>query len=92
MICYHGLMRGPNQKIFLIFLGLLSLFAASSLQAADLQTARVRTVVTSDTVTGKVVGVSDADTISVMRGARALKVRLHGIASMGEAPERERYV
>ncbi|NIM99383.1 MAG: SNase-like nuclease, partial [candidate division Zixibacteria bacterium] len=28
---------------------------------------------------GKVVGISDGDTISAMRGGRAVKVRLHGI-------------
>ena len=33
----------------------------------------------NDTFTGKVVGVSDGDTISVMRKGRAVKVRLHGI-------------
>jgi len=31
------------------------------------------------TFTGKVVGVTDGDTISVMRSGRAVKVRLHGI-------------
>jgi len=33
----------------------------------------------ADTFTGKVVGVSDGDTIKVMRQGRAVKVRLHGI-------------
>jgi len=33
----------------------------------------------SETFIGKVVGVSDGDTISVMREGRAVKVRLHGI-------------
>lgn len=39
----------------------------------------------TDTFTGKVVGVSDGDTISVMRGGRAVKVRLHGI----DCPEKK---
>ena len=39
-------------------------------QAGSVQTA---------TFTGKVVGVSDGDTIKVMREGRAVKVRLHGI-------------
>jgi endonuclease YncB( thermonuclease family) len=33
----------------------------------------------ADTFAGKVVGVTDGDTISVMRAGRAVKVRLHGI-------------
>jgi endonuclease YncB( thermonuclease family) len=37
----------------------------------------------ADTFTGKVVGVSDGDIISVMRGGRAVKVRLHGIDCPG---------
>ena len=79
MICYHRVMMGPNQKIFLTFLFLSFLYAPSALQAANSQTAWVKTVVASDTFTGKVVGVSDGDTISVMRGGRGVKVRLHGI-------------
>jgi endonuclease YncB( thermonuclease family) len=39
----------------------------------------------ADTFTGKVVGVSDGDIISVMRGGRAVKVRLHGI----DCPEKK---
>jgi endonuclease YncB( thermonuclease family) len=78
-------MRGPNQKIFLTFFILSSLFAPSSLQAADFQTAWVKTVVAGDTFTGKVVGVSDGDTISVMRGGKAVKVRLYGI----DCPEKK---
>ena len=39
----------------------------------------------ADTFTGKVVGVSDGDTISVMREGRAVKVRLHGI----DCPEKK---
>ena len=79
MICYYRVMRGPNQKISLPFLVLLFLFAPSSLQAADSQTAWVKTVVASDTFTSKVVGVSDGDTIKVMRENQAVKVRLHAI-------------
>ena len=61
-------MGGPNQKIFLTFLVISFLFAPSSLQAADFKTSQVKTDVASETFTGKVVGVSDGDTISVMRG------------------------
>ena len=78
-------MRGPNQKIFLTFLVLSFLFAPSSLQAADSQLVWLKTVVASDTFTGKVVGVSDGDTISVMRGGKAVKVRLYGI----DCPEKK---
>lgn len=54
-----------NQKTFLYLLVLLLLsFPISS---------------TAATFTGKVVGISDGDTISVMREGRAVKVRLHGI-------------
>ena len=77
-------MKGLNQKIFLTFLVLSFLSGPSSLQAADFQRACVKAGVASDGFTGKVVGVSDGDIISVMRGGRAVKVRLHGIASMGE--------
>ena len=52
------------QKIFLPLLVLLPLFS----QANGPQT-----------FTGKVVGVSDGDTISIMREGKAVKVRLHGI-------------
>lgn len=85
-------MRGPNEKIFLTFLVLSFLFAPSCLPAADFQTAEVKTVVSNDIFTGKVVGVSDGDTISVMREGRAVKIRLLGIASMGKVPEGERHV
>jgi len=85
-------MRWPSQGIFLPLLVLLFLFVLLSLQAADLQTTRIKRVVASYSFAGKVVGVSDGDTISVMRGGRAVKVRLHGIASMEKAQERERYV
>ena len=78
-------MGGPKQKIFLSFLVLSFLFGPSSLQATDFQTAWIKTVVASDTFTGKVVGVSDGDTISVMRAGKAVKVRLHGI----DCPEKK---
>jgi len=78
-------MRGANLRIFLTFLVLSFLFALSSLQSADSQQAWLKTVVASDTFTGKVVGVSDGDTISVMRKGRAAKVRLHGI----DCPEKK---
>jgi len=61
---------GPRQSIFLPLLVLLFLSIPIFSQAADSQTG---------TFTGKVVGVSDGDTISVMRGGRAVKVRLNGI-------------
>lgn len=85
MICYHRLMRGPKQKIFLSFLVLSFLFGPSSLQASGFQSVWVKTVFSSDIFTGKVVGVSEGDTISVMRGGRAVKVRLHGI----DCPEKK---
>lgn len=68
-------MLGPKQKIFLSFLVISFLFALSSFQAADPQPAWVKTVVAGDIFTGRVVGVSDGDTISVMRGGRSVKVR-----------------
>jgi micrococcal nuclease len=54
-------------------------------QAANPQTVWVQTVFVSDTFTGKVVGVSDGDTISVMRAGKAVKVRLYGI----DCPEKK---
>ena len=66
----------PRQNIFLPLLVLLFLSVPLFSQAADSQT---------DTFTGKVVGVSEGDTISVMRGGRAVKVRLHGI----DCPEKK---
>ena len=69
----------PNQNIFQTFLILSFLFASPSLQTTDSQAALVKTAVASDTFTGKVVGVSGGDTISVMRQGRPVKVRLHGI-------------
>jgi endonuclease YncB( thermonuclease family) len=36
-------------------------------------------LVYADQFTGKVVGISDGDTISVLRGGKAVKVRLHGV-------------
>ncbi|MFX0200116.1 MAG: thermonuclease family protein [Candidatus Hodarchaeota archaeon] len=85
IICYHRLMRGPKQKIFLSFLVIPFLFGPSSLQVADFQTAWVKTVVAIDMFTGKVIGVSDGGTISVMREGRAVKVRLYEI----DCPEKE---
>jgi endonuclease YncB( thermonuclease family) len=61
-------MKWPNRKVFLLFLGLLLLSVPLFSQANDPQS-----------FTGKVVGVSDGDTISVMWEGRAVKVRLHGI-------------
>jgi endonuclease YncB( thermonuclease family) len=73
-------MGGLNQKIFLTFLVLLFLSAPSSLQASEYsQPAYFKLFVEGNTFTGKVVGISDGDTISVMRGGRAVEVRLHGI-------------
>jgi len=65
-------MRLPCRKIFLPLLVLLSLSIPSFSLAAE-------------TFIGKVVGVSDGDTISVMREGRAAKVRLHGI----DCPEKK---
>lgn len=72
-------MRWPRQQILLLLLILLFPSVALSPQASDFQIAWVKTAVATDTFTGKVVGVSDGDTISVMRGSRAVKVHLHGI-------------
>jgi len=59
-------MRRPKRTIFLCSLALLIL----STPLLSLVT---------DTFTGKVVAVSDGDTIKVMHEGRAVKVRLHGI-------------
>ncbi len=64
-------MRSPCRKIFPPFFALLLLSVPLSSQP--------------DTFTGKVVGVSDGDTIKVMRQGRAVKVRLHGI----DCPEKK---
>ena len=61
-----------RQSIFLPLLVFLFLSIPLSSHAAD-------------SFTGKVVGVSDGDTISVMREGRAVKVRLHGI----DCPEKK---
>ena len=66
----------PRQKTFLLLFLLLFLLIPLSSQATDSQTT---------TFTGKVVGVSDGDTIKVMRAGRAVKVRLHGI----DCPEKK---
>jgi endonuclease YncB( thermonuclease family) len=63
-------MRRPNQKVILTLLPLLLLSSLASYRNANSQTAAF---------TGKVVGVSDGDTIKVMREGQAVKVRLHGI-------------
>jgi len=65
-------MRWPKQRIFLSLFALLILSAPLFSLAAD-------------TFTGKVVGVSDGDTIKVMREGRAVKVRLQGI----DCPEKK---
>jgi len=65
-------MRRPKRKIFLCSLALLIL----STPLLSLVT---------DTFTGKVVAVSDGDTIKVMHEGRAVKVRLHGI----DCPEKK---
>ena len=68
-------MRLPNHKILLPLFILLVFVVPVFSQAADSQ---------NTTFTGKVVGVSDGDTIEVMREGRAVKVRLHG----RECPEK----
>jgi len=65
-------MRRPDQKILL----LLFVFLFLSVPLFSLAV---------DTFTGKVVGVSDGDTIKVMCDGRAVKVRLHGI----DCPEKK---
>lgn len=56
-----------RRKVFPFLLALLLLSVAFNGQAADLA------------FTGRVVGVSDGDTLSLLRDGRAVKVRLHGI-------------
>ncbi|MFX0202385.1 MAG: thermonuclease family protein [Candidatus Hodarchaeota archaeon] len=73
-ICYYRSMGWPKQRIFLFLLGLFLLFPPLFSQANDPQS-----------FTGKVVGISDVDTIKVMREGRAIKVRLHGI----DCPEKK---
>jgi endonuclease YncB( thermonuclease family) len=65
-------MRPPYRKIFLPLFVLLLVFVPLFSLATE-------------TFTGKVVGVVDGDTISVMRQGRAVKVRLHGI----DCPEKK---
>lgn len=72
-------MRWPNHKILPLLFILLSISVPLCSQAADSQSVWVKRVVDEDTFIGKVVGVSGGDTISVMRGGRAVKVHLHGI-------------
>jgi len=64
-------MRSPYRKIFPPLFALLLVSVPLSSQ--------------TDTFTGKVVGMSDGDTIKVMREGRAVKVRLHGI----DCPEKK---
>jgi len=64
-------MRWPKQKIFLPLFALLLLSVPASSQPP--------------TFTGKVLGVSDGDTIAVLRMGRVVRVRLHGI----DCPEKE---
>jgi endonuclease YncB( thermonuclease family) len=64
-------MRPPYRKILLPLFVLLSVSSLPSSQTAEF--------------TGKVVGVADGDTISVMREGRAVKVRLYGI----DCPEKK---
>ena len=66
MIC-SGKTR-PRQSIFLSLLVLLLLPVPLFSQANGPQS-----------FTDKVIGVSDGDTIKVMREGRAVKIRLHGI-------------
>jgi len=74
-------MRKLTLRLLLSLVIFLLPSAFFSSQAADFQITWVKTVVASDTFTGKVVGVSDGDTIMVMRGGKALEVHLHGIDS-----------
>ena len=78
-------MRKLTLKLLLFLVIFPLLIAFSSSQATDFQTAWVKRVVEGNTFKGKVVGVSDGDTISVMRDGRAVKVRLHGI----DCPEKK---
>jgi endonuclease YncB( thermonuclease family) len=64
-------MRGFKQNTLFPFLVLLVLSIPTSSHA--------------DSFRGKAVGISDGDTISVMRRGRAIKVRLHGI----DCPEKK---
>jgi endonuclease YncB( thermonuclease family) len=75
-------MRKLTLRLLLSLVIFPLLSASPFLQSADSQTAWFKKVIARDTFTGKVIGVSDGDTISVMREGRAVKVRLHGIASM----------
>jgi len=68
-------MRWAKQKIFPTLFVLLFISVPLFLEVANSQTV---------TFTGKVVGISEGDTISVMREGRAVKVRLYGI----DCPER----
>ena len=73
-------MRRTLQRI-LLPLTVLLLLSITLLQPNGLQIAWTN----PDTFIGKVVGVSDGDTIKVIRQGRAVKLRLHGI----DCPERK---
>ena len=72
-------------RVFFSLAVFLVISTVPSWQTVDSRAAWVKTVVASDTFTGKVVGISDGDTISIMREGRAVKVRLHGI----DCPEKK---
>lgn len=72
-------------KIVLPFLFLSFFFNPLISQLVGHKTALVKRVGANDSFTGKVVGVSDGDTIKVMCEGRAVKVRLHGV----DCPEKK---
>ncbi len=78
-------MRLLNQKTSLLLFVLLLTWIPPFSRAADFKGAWANVAFASETFTGKVVGVSDGDTISVMREGKAVKVRLHGI----DCPEKK---
>lgn len=72
-MCYQRAMRWPNQKIFLPFPVRSFLFALSFLRAHNFLTTWVKTALTSNIFTGRVIGIADGDTISVMLEIEALR-------------------
>ena len=66
-------MEWPKQRIFLLLFVFLLLSLPLFSQTNDSQTTWVKRAVDDNTFTGKVVGISDGDTIKVMREARAAK-------------------
>lgn len=58
--------------------------AAPAASSAERHGKRLRRARVRETFTGRVVGVTDGDTLSVMRGGRAQKIRLYGV----DAPEK----